>query len=352
MNLNRCCFFAVLTLAGLLCESSFAVETGVYLLDNSAADTSGLGHSGTIEGGSTFGSGLYMGSAGALVQNADGQSVTLPPGTDFIRNAPGATLMAWVRPDAISGTGANTILVVNNGNTGSTTGIGDARAIIQVNAGTFRALGRVGDSDSSVNTTGGTPVVGQTSFVAGVFDYAGSAIRLYIDGLEVGSNTSIAGWGTNSADTANLAARIGSHANGTQEYWSGAIDGARIFNTALTASEILDIYNAETFPPPVPGDTDGDGVVEPEDLTPIRMNWRQTGKTRMEGNLTGDAAGLVDFADFRQWKTAILAGGGSLDGIDLSFTSVPEPSSICLMAAGLLGLVTSGRRRALRGAHA
>jgi Concanavalin A-like lectin/glucanases superfamily len=344
MNLNRCCFFAVVTLAGFLCESSFAVPTGVYLLDNSAADTSGLGHSGTIEGGSTFGSGLYMGSAGALVQNADGQSVTLPPGTDFIRNAPGATLMAWVRPDAISGTGANTILVVNNGNTGSTTGIGDARAIIQVNAGTFRALGRVGDADSSVFTTGGTPVVGQTAFVAGVFDYAGSAIRLYVDGQQVGSNTSIAGWGTNSADTANLAARIGSHANGTQEYWRGAIDGARIFNTALTASEILDIYNAETFPPPLPGDTDGDGVVEPEDLTPIRMNWRQTGKTRMEGNLTGDAAGLVDFADFRQWKTAILAGGGSLDGIDLSFTSVPEPSAMLLVLSGVALGVCGGRR--------
>ena len=113
---------------------------------------------------------------------------------------------------------------------------------------------------------------------------------------------------------------------------------AQIFNSALTATEILDIYNAETFPPPVPGDTDGDGVVEPEDLTPIRDNWRLTGKSRLQGNLSGDTAGLVDFADFRQWKTAILAGGGSLSGLDLGFVSVPEPSAAVLVLIGLLGL--------------
>ena len=149
----------------------------VYPLDNSAADTSGLGHSGTIEGGSTFGSGLYMGWAGPLVQNADGQSVTLPPGTDFIRNAPGATLMAWVRPDAISGTGANTIWWSTTATRARQLGLAPPGRSFRSTPARFD-LGRVGDADSSVFTTGGTPVVGQTAFVAGVFDYAGSAIRL------------------------------------------------------------------------------------------------------------------------------------------------------------------------------
>jgi hypothetical protein len=46
----------------------------------------------------------------------------------------------------------------------------------------------------------------------------------------------------------------------------------------------------------------------------------------------------VDFDDFREWKTAFLAGGGSLAGVDLSFFgNVPEPASgmLVLLAAGM-----------------
>lgn len=319
-----------------------AATTGQYLLENNALDSSGNNRNGNIVGGS-FTAGLYQGSTGALLQTAVGQSVELPANSDFIRNAPGATLAAWVRPDALSGT--QTILVVNNGNTGSTTGIGDARAVIQVSGGnTFRALGRFGDADGSVNITGGTPVLGETFFVVGVFDYANSGLRLYVNGQQVGSSTP-SGWISNSADTANLAARIGSHANGTQESWIGAIDGARIFNTALTAAEILDIYTAEAFAGPLPGDTDGNGVVNEADLTPIRTNWRQTGKTRLEGNLSGDTAGLVDFVDFRQWKTAFLGGGGSLEGLDLSFAVVPEPSAFLLAVFSAIAFGSQRSRR-------
>lgn len=335
MNLKRCCCFAMMVLAGPWCGTSLAVVTGEYLLDGTAADTSGLGRHGTLAGSPTFTAGLYEGSTSALLQNANGQSVTLPPNADFIRNVPGATLMAWVRPDSSTAT-TQTILVVNNGDATQGGGIGAARANIQIAGGQFRAIGRQADTGASSNAAGGTPLIGSTFFVAGVFEYATSAVRLYVNGQPTAATT-VAGWTANSADTANLVARIGSNADGITESWLGAIDGARIFDSALTATEILDIYNAETFPPPVPGDTDGDGVVEPEDLTPIRTNWRLTGKSRLQGNLSGDTAGLVDFADFREWKTAILAGGGSLTGLDLSFASVPEPSAALLMLLGSLG---------------
>jgi len=326
----------MMVLAGPWCGTSLAVVTGEYLLDGTADDTSGLGRHGTLAGSPTFTAGLYQGSSNALLQGATGQSVTLPPNTDFIRNAPGATLVAWARPDNVVGT--RTVLVVNNANAASDTGIGDARAIIQIFGGQFRAIGRQADVTlGSISITGGAPTIGQTYFLAGVFDYVNGDMFLYLDGVQIASNTNITAWTTNSADTANLVTRIGSNANGTTESWLGAIDGARIFNTATAATDILNLYNAESFPPPLAGDTDGDGIVEPEDLTPIRTNWRQTGKTRLQGNLSGDTAGLVDFADFREWKTAILAGGGSLSGLDLSFASVPEPSAALLMLLGFLG---------------
>jgi hypothetical protein len=340
MILKRCSFVLVLALSTLWSGSALAALTGEYLFEGNANDSSGLSRNGTITGG-TFTDGLYMGSTSALLQTAAGQTVALPANTDFIRNAPGATLLAWVRADDVSAT--RNVVVVNNADATAAGGIGNARALLEFSVGNgFRAIGRQADSGGSTTVTGPTPLIGQTYFLAGVFDYVNGDLFLYIDGQVAASNTNITTWTANSADTANLAARIGSHADGAQQHWIGAIDGVRIFNEAMSATDILNIYNAETFPPPLPGDTDGDGTVEPEDLTPIRDNWRQVGQTRLQGNLSGDAAGLVDFADFRQWKTACLEdnclGGGSLSGLDLGFLSVPEPDVTVLVLGGLLGL--------------
>jgi hypothetical protein len=315
-------------------QSAWAVVTGQYLLEGTAADTSGFGRNGTLNGAPTFGTGLYVGSTSSLQLNGTSQSMLLPAPTDFVRNAPGATLVAWVRPDDLTGT--RTIIALNNGDAASGGGLGSGRAVLQTVGSQFRALGRIGDGGSSVTLLGGTPAIGTTYMVAGVFDYAAGGLRLYVNGNQVA--TSSPAWAANVPDTANLASHIGANAIGTGEFWAGAIDGARIYNTALTATDILNIYTAETPAPPVPGDTDGDGTVEPEDLTPIRDNWRLTGRTRTQGNLSGDSAGLVDFADFREWKTAILAGGGSLNDMDLSFAAVPEPAAVLLVLVGAFGL--------------
>ena len=45
---------------------------------------------------------------------------------------------------------------------------------------------------------------------------------------------------------------------------------------------------------------------------------------RTDGDIVRN--GVVDFADFRQWKTAFVAGGGAIADLDLSFVAVPEPS--------------------------
>jgi hypothetical protein len=342
MNLKRCCCFAVMVLAGTWCGTSLAVVTGEYLFNGTANDTSGLGRHGTLVGNSTFTAGLYQGSTSALLQTG-GQTVELPPNTDFIRNAPGATLLAWVRPDNLSGTANQNIVVVNNAD--PAVALGNARALLEFTPGTgFRAIGRQADTGGSTIVSGGAPIVGQTYFLAGVFDYVNGDMFLYINGQPVASNTNITAWTANSADSANLAARIGSHADGAQQFWIGALDGVRIFNSAMSPTEILDIYSLESFPL---GDTDHDGVVEPEDLNPIRINWRKTGKTFAEGNLNGDA--LIDFADFRIWKTGFLnAGSGSVADVDLRFlgAAVPEPSAArLLIIGGLFGGKWRGARR-------
>lgn len=101
-------------------------------------------------------------------------------------------------------------------------------------------------------------------------------------------------------------------------------------------------FMATCGPPLVPGDTDGDGIVELTDFDPIRANFRNTVTSRAQGDLVVN--GRVDFDDFRQWKTAFLGGGGSLAGIDLGFTeSVPEPSSVTVAIFALLGIYVMKR---------
>jgi hypothetical protein len=345
LNLKRCYFGFLVVLIGMTCQQSLAALSGEYLFENNTLDTSGLGRDGTAGGSPTFTTGLYQGSPSAI-QMPGAQTVELPPNTDFIRNAPGATLLAWVRADDLSGESKN-IVVVNNAD--ASAGIGSARALLEFTPGSgFRAIGRQADTGGSTTVTGNPPggsaAVGQTYFLAGVFDYVNGDVILYINGQVAAQNLNVTTWTMNSADSANLVARIGSHANGTQQFWNGALDGVRIYDEVLSPTAISDIYALEAFPP---GDTNHNGFVEADDLDPIRLNWRQTGKAFAEGNLNG--TGLVDFADFRIWKTGFLnSGSGSLAGVDLGFlgAAVPEPSAVCLLIIGaLFGWNWRGARR-------
>jgi hypothetical protein len=112
----------------------------------------------------------------------------------------------------------------------------------------------------------------------------------------------------------------------------------------LAASGILDeIRIGNSFasvigPGLIPGDVNGDLLVDTNDYHVIRDNFQRTGATRAQGDLTGD--GLVNFVDFRIWKNNRPAGAGS--GDDLLGQLVPEPSSMLMIALALLAV---GSRR-------
>ena len=66
---------------------------------------------------------------------------------------------------------------------------------------------------------------------------------------------------------------------------------------------------------------------------------------RTDGDLVRN--GIVDFADFHQWKAAFVGAGGSLAGVDLGFlASVPEPGTLALLLVGWA--VMSGKARTQR----
>jgi hypothetical protein len=84
----------------------------------------------------------------------------------------------------------------------------------------------------------------------------------------------------------------------------------------------------------------GEGVIDINDFNVIKMNFFNTGQSRIQGDLTGDT--IVNFDDFRQWKTAAGSGFASV-----TLFGVPEPTSGLLFTAGCIGFISLVRRRRL-----
>jgi hypothetical protein len=87
--------------------------------------------------------------------------------------------------------------------------------------------------------------------------------------------------------------------------------------------------------PNVPGDYNGNRVVDAADYTIWRDHLGQTGATAAQGDGTGD--GSVTVADFDYWKLRFGNTSGSGGGIVQG--GVPEPSSMLLVVIGLVSWV-------------
>src|SRR6185503_1643790 len=120
----------------------------------------------------------------------------------------------------------------------------------------------------------------------------------------------------------------GSQTNGTVVAASGFLDEIRVGGS----------FASVIGPGLIPGDVNGNLIVDINDYNIIRDNFQLTSATRAQGDLNAD--GTVNFTDFRIWKNNRTAGSGAgegfLDG------AVPEPASVILLLLGVIAV--SGRR--------
>lgn len=159
----------------------------------------------------------------------------------------GFSVSAWIQPSSYAGSGTSARPIFWLGTSG-----GSARFTIQLNDfGDLRVGGRragtegdfngslvVGTNVGATNGSDNDPIApGETYHVAATADYSTGLLSLYLNGSLVASNT-IAAWGTGvSASDQNYVIRIGSNHNGGEQFL-GIIDDVRIFNTALSSSEV------------------------------------------------------------------------------------------------------------------
>lgn len=127
----------------------------------------------------------------------------------------------------------------------------------------------------------------------------------------------------------------------TVDFMDGGVGAAVGLYADLRATHTYgDLDNLRIVASPVLGDVTGEGVIDINDFNVIKMNFFNTGQSRIQGDLTGDT--IVNFDDFRQWKTAAGSGFASV-----TLFGVPEPTSGLLFTAGCIGFISLVRRRRL-----
>ena len=137
-------------------------------------------------------------------------------------------------------------------------------------------------------------------------------------------------------------------------YLDGQMTDLRVYAEALSAAEIALLADSDFATNPVaillaqyypiskiPGDANNDGVVDGSDVTILAGNWQKgvsDGQTASwaDGDFNGD--GQVDGSD-----VTILAGNWQY-GVDAATASVPEPSTVAMLAIILLGLAWRFKR--------
>jgi concanavalin A-like lectin/glucanase superfamily protein len=203
----------VAVVPGLVAAYAFNEGSGA-----TAVDSSGNGNQGAISGATRNTSGQY---GAALDFDGTNDLVTVPDSSSLdLTN--GMTLEAWVRPLTTSGW-RTVVLKERPGDT--------AYALYSSNNDNGRPSGRVRVNGSNVSVNGTSRLTTSVwTHLATTFD--GSNLRLYVNGALVATR---AASGTILTST-NLLRIGGSSALG--RWFRGRIDEVRVYNRALSASEI------------------------------------------------------------------------------------------------------------------
>jgi fibronectin type 3 domain-containing protein len=218
-------------LPGLVAAHSFNEGSGT-----TSADISGNGNTGTLNGPVWTTQGKY----GNALSFDGSNDLVFIPGSSSLNVSSGMTLEAWIYP-TVTQSGWRTILQREV----------DAYFLnASTDAGPLRPGGG-GTFNGAVSSLSGPTASPVNAWTHVALTYDGSILRLYVNGTQVATR-SISG----SVQTNSSPLRIGGNSP-YGEYFNGRIDEVRVYNRALTQTEIQSDMNtpigpADITPPTTP----------------------------------------------------------------------------------------------------
>jgi rhamnogalacturonan endolyase len=276
------------------------------------ADSSGDGNTASLTGSSSFGAGR-LGNALVL---SNGYAA-LPAG--IVSELDDITISTWVKLTSLD-TWAR---VFDFGD--STTNY----LFLTPQSSTGRprfAIRTPGVGEQVVDSSSSLPI-GVWTHVA--ITLVGNTARLYINGVQTGSNTAVT---LNPSSLGETAANYIGKSQWPDPALNGAIDDFRIYSRGLSAVEV----QALASPPDLFGDYNGDNSVDAADYT-VWRDARGASVTPYSG-ADGDGDGVVDQEDYDVWRTnygatyepatfaLVTAPVSTVEVADATFAYYPAPA--------------------------
>jgi hypothetical protein len=192
-----------------------------------ASDSSGSNYTGTLVGSPTWVTGK-MGNAisfNGTNSYVDFSNILSLVGSDL-------SLSVWVKPTAVTDYMSFIDKLANNGNYRL---LGYANGVVEY------GIRDAANGYDYIDSAAGVLQAGQWTHIAVVHTSSNNTATLYINGVAAGTKTF-----SLTRNDAGVPLRAGYTTN-NGVYYNGAIDDMRIYNRALSASEVQGVYNSASF---------------------------------------------------------------------------------------------------------
>ncbi|MEM7133170.1 MAG: Ig-like domain-containing protein [Chloroflexota bacterium] len=200
-----------------------------------AGDMSGQGNNGTLLNGAGYEASTGDGSPYAM--RFDGANDYIELGS-IDANGTGLTLAAWFNADSFPGTARDPRIISKSSSTSANDHV-FMLSTVRVGSDTrLRGRVRVGGTTTTLVANSGNLSVNQWYHAAMTYD--GSTLRLYLDGIEVGSKPLSGGVDIDSS----VPIAVGGQPTGAGgRYFDGLLDDIRILQRAMSQAELQAIAN-------------------------------------------------------------------------------------------------------------